>query len=130
MIVLDTQIVIWITTGGTRLSGPAANRIREASRSGEETSIASSTLWEIAMTYSKGGLYVPGTLGEYLSVIEKTFTILPITGRVAVRSQLFSDRYPKDLTDGIIGATTVVHGAKLITADRKISDAGEVGCVW
>ena len=82
------------------------------------------------MTYSKGGLYVPGTLGEYLSVIEKTFTVLPITGGIAVRSQLFSDRYPKDPTDRIIGATAVVNSGKLITADRKIRDSGEVECIW
>jgi PIN domain nuclease of toxin-antitoxin system len=130
MIVLDTQIVIWLTTDKRRLSHAAAECIRTTSRSSEEVAVASSTLWEIAMNFRKGGFRVPSSLLHYLQELERTLVVLPITAAIAERSMQFSENYPKDPTDRIIGATTVVHGARLVTKDRAIRASGEVNCVW
>jgi PIN domain nuclease of toxin-antitoxin system len=130
MIVLDTQVVIWLMTDKRQLSAAASERIRQAGRDTETVAIASSTLWEVAMTYSKGGIRVPGTLGDYLRSLELAFSVLPITGLIAERSMLFTANYPKDPTDRIIGATALVNHAKLVTKDRAIRRSGEVDCVW
>jgi len=130
MILLDTQAVVWLTTDRRRLSAAASDCIREANRSASGVAIASSSLWEIAMNFDKGGIRVPSTLLEYLHGVEKAFIVLPITGSIADRSMRFSSNYPKDPTDRIIGATALVHGVPLVTADRKIRVSGEVNCVW
>jgi PIN domain nuclease of toxin-antitoxin system len=130
VILLDTQVILWLTTDARRVTPAAAGCIREASRTGDEIAIAGSTLWEVAMTYSKGGIRVPGTLVDYLEILERNFSVLPMTGAIAAQAMLFSERYPRDPTDRIIGATALIHGATLITADRKILESGEVDCVW
>jgi PIN domain nuclease of toxin-antitoxin system len=58
------------------------------------------------------------------------FNVLPITAAIAARSIQFSDSYSKDPTDHIIGATAIIHNARLITADENIRASGEVDCVW
>jgi PIN domain nuclease of toxin-antitoxin system len=130
VIVLDTQALLWLTTDRRRLSLPAAECIREASRRADAIAIASSTLWEIAMNFHKGSLHVPSTLTDYLKGLEQTFQVLPITASIAERSIRFSESYPKDPTDRIIGATAVIHAARLVTKDEKIRASGEVDCVW
>jgi len=130
MILLDTQAAIWLTTDRNKLSKIAAQCIRDASREAVGISIASSTLWEIAMNFDRGRIRVPSTLLDYLQGLERTFTVFPLSGEIAERSILFTSNYPKDPTDRIIGATALVHGARLVTADRAIRASGEVNCVW
>ncbi len=82
------------------------------------------------MNFDRGGIRVPATLLDYLQGLERAFIVFPITGVIAERSMLFTSNYPKDPTDRIIGATALVHGARLVTADRAIRASGEVNCVW
>lgn len=130
MILLDTHVAVWMTTDKTLLSPAAAAMVRDTSRAGEGVCIASSTLWEIAMITAKGGFRLPGTLGDYLRYLESMFVVLPITGAIAERAVQFSDEYPKDPTDRLIGATAVAHELLLVTRDEKIRASGEVRCIW
>ena len=130
MILLDTQAVVWLTTDRTKLSKVAAECIRSAIRNAEGIAIAGCTLWEVAMNFHRGGIWVSSTLVEYLQGIERTFIVLPMTGAIADRSIRFSSKYPKDPTARIIGATALVHTVPLVTADRAIRASGEVNCVW
>jgi PIN domain nuclease of toxin-antitoxin system len=130
LILLDTQAAIWMTADKERLSQKAAAMIREAIREGGGVAIAGSTLWEVAMISSKGGFRLPSTLTDYLRYLETVFIVLPITGAIAERSVLFSDRYPKDPTDRLIGATAIAHGLTLVTKDERILASGEVRCIW
>ena len=130
MILLDTQALLWLTTDRQRLSPVAIDCIREGSRRAEVIAVASSTLWEVAINFHKGSIGVPATLMDYLKGLEQAFQVLPITASIAERSIRFSKAYPKDPTDRIIGATAIVHNARLVTADEKIRASGEVDCVW
>ena len=71
-----------------------------------------------------------GTIGEFLGQVERHFVILPIDRRRAEGAHGFTDRYPSDPADRIIGATAVVHGLELVTKDKGIRASGEVSCVW
>lgn len=82
------------------------------------------------MITAKGGFRLPGTLGDYLRYLESMFVVLPITGAIAERAVQFSQQYPKDPTDRLIGATAVVHGFNLVTRDEGIRASGEVPCIW
>jgi len=82
------------------------------------------------MITAKGGFRLPGTLGDYLRYLESMFVVLPITGVIAERAVQFSQEYPKDPTDRLIGATAVAHELLLVTRDEKIRASGEVRCIW
>jgi PIN domain nuclease of toxin-antitoxin system len=70
------------------------------------------------------------SLESFLQAVESTFIVLPITGATARRSMEFTDRYPGDPMDRIIGATALVEGLSLITRDDAIRASKEVPCVW
>jgi len=130
MILLDTHVVVWMTTDKKLLSAPAAEAIRDASRAGEGLAIACSTLWEIAMRSTENQIRLPGTLSEYLHFVESVFVVLPVTGAIAERSTLFTGKFPKDPTDRLIGATAYVHGIRLVTKDKMIRSSKQVNCIW
>jgi PIN domain nuclease of toxin-antitoxin system len=130
VILLDTHAAVWMTTDKRHLSDAAAAAIREASREGEGLAIADSTLWEIAMMSRNGQFRLRRTLGEYLQYLETVFVVLPITAAIADLSIQFSDAYPINPMDRLIGATAVAHGLQLVTKDKGIRGSGEVNCVW
>lgn len=82
------------------------------------------------MLSAKGRMVLPTPLTAYLRYLETTFIVLPITAAIAERSTLFGRGYPSDPTDRLIGATALVHGLQLVTADRGIIASGEVDCIW
>ena len=82
------------------------------------------------MHSAKGGFRLPSTLSEYLRYVETVFVVLPITGRIAELSTLFTNGFPRDPTDRIIAATALVHGVKLVTKDKRIRASKEVDCIW
>ena len=57
-------------------------------------------------------------------------SLLPITQEIAVRAVSFPESYPKDPQDRLIGATTLVEGAGLVTRDRGIARSGLVPVIW
>ena len=130
MILLDTQAAIFMTMEKDKLSAAAASAIRSRSRAPEGLALASSSLWEVAMVSSKGKFRLQRPLADYLRYLEAVFIVLPITGAIAERATLFSDRYPKDPADRLIGATALVHGMDLVTSDELIRRSGEVPCIW
>jgi len=130
MILLDTHVAVWMTTDKTLLSTPAATAIREASRNGGGVAIADQTLWEVAMISAKGGFRLPKSLAEYLRYLESVFIVLPINAAIAELSVSFSQQYPKNPTDRLIGATALAHELPLVTKDSQIHSSGEVRCIW
>ena len=130
MILLDTQVVLWLMSDTGKLSERSAEAIRAGRAQTRGISIASSTLMEIATTLKKGKIQLRGTLTDYLVAVERTFHVIPIDALVAARAVQFSSAYPKDPADRIIGATAITYGLRLVTADREIRRSGEVECVW
>ena len=61
MILLDTHVLVWLAADAGRLSRSAAAAIRKAFTSGG-LAIASITLWELAMLFSRGRLRAQGTV--------------------------------------------------------------------
>lgn len=127
---VDTQTVIWSSFEPAKISRHATAALVAARLDGSGLSIAASTLWEIAMLVNRGRVLLPNTLGAYLRLIEQRFQVIPVSGEIAERSVTLSDKYPKDPADRLIGATALVHGLKLVTADAAIRKSGEVPCIW
>jgi PIN domain nuclease of toxin-antitoxin system len=129
MSLLDTHTVIWVAEKPHLLSTKANVAIRKA-RQHSGLAVSDKTLWELAMLISRRRVSVRTSLRQFLDAVERNFTVLPVTSAIDERSVLFSDRYPKDPADCIIGATAIVHGLELITADLPIRESGEVKTIW
>jgi PIN domain nuclease of toxin-antitoxin system len=129
LILLDTHAVLWILGDSPRLSRKARIAIDEARQAGP-MHIASITLLEIARLAATKRIATTATLDALLSSIETEFTVLPITAAIAATTTRLPASYPRDPADRIIGATALVHGATLITADQRIRKAKAVRTLW
>jgi PIN domain nuclease of toxin-antitoxin system len=129
VIVVDTHAVIWLTQEQELVSTKARAALAEERLRGR-LAIADITLREIALLMVRGRVAVKSPLDVYLRFVESLYIVLPITGVIAERSTQFSGLFPKDPADRLIGATAVVHGARLVTQDELIRASGEVDCVW
>jgi PIN domain nuclease of toxin-antitoxin system len=70
------------------------------------------------------------SLESFLREVEARFIVLPLTGMIAKRSVQFTERYPQDPMDRIIGATALIEGIPLVTKDEKIRHSKEVPSIW
>jgi len=129
MILVDTQVVIWLALDPGKLSRPAIAAIREA-RASDGVAISDKTLWELAMMFARGRINAGVALQDLLEETQRAFVVLPITAAIAERSVQFGKSFPSDPADQIIAATALVHRLSLVTADKDIRKSGEVHCIW
>ncbi len=130
VILLDTHVVLWVTTDPAKLSGKAKSAIEDARKNGDGLAISDITLLELATLASKGRIRLGISLESFLQEVEARFVVLPISGRACARAMELPTAYPKDPADRIIGATALVEGLSLITADREILRSKAVNTVW
>jgi PIN domain nuclease of toxin-antitoxin system len=82
------------------------------------------------MLSSKGRIRLDISLETFLREIEARFIVLPISGHACVRARGLPETYPKDPADRIIGATALVEGMSLLTADREIRRSRALHTIW
>lgn len=88
------------------------------------------TLLEIAVAMSKGHLQITISLESFLRSVEARFAVLPISAQACAKTVELPADYPKDPADRIIGATALVEGISLITANADIRKAKAVQTIW
>ena len=130
MILLDTHVVIWLASGDAQLSTKAQAAIDEARRNQQAISISDFTMFELTMLFRRKRVGLNISLESFLFEVEQRFVILPITRDVCVQTLAFPRKYPRDPADLIIGATAVVNGLTLVTADRAIRESRAVPTIW
>lgn len=130
LILLDTHVVVWLAADELRLSKKAKDAIDEARRAQSGLYISDFTLYELSVLFRKKQIGLVISLESFLSEIEKRFVVLPITGRICVSALSLPAAYPKDPADRIIGATALVEGLSLLTADRDIRRSRAVPTIW
>jgi PIN domain nuclease of toxin-antitoxin system len=114
----------------TRISGKAQAAINQARHAVQGLAISDFTLYELSLLFRKKQFSLTITPESFLSEVETRFVVLPITSRVCVRALSLPLSYPKDPADRIIGATALVEGLTLVTADQAIRKSGVVPTVW
>lgn len=130
VILLDTHVVVWLAFEPKRLSRTARAEISSARGSADGLAICDVSLLELAALARKGRVRFGGTLESFLEEVESRFVVLPISARACARAKEFPTGYPKDPADRIIGATALVQGLSLVTADREIRRSKAVSTVW
>lgn len=88
------------------------------------------TLLEIATLFGKRRFNLALSLESFLDEVERRFVVLPINARTCARILSLPAGYPKDPADRVIGATALVEGMSLVTADREIRRAKVVKTIW
>jgi PIN domain nuclease of toxin-antitoxin system len=130
MILLDTHVVIWLALEPARIS-KKARAVIEAARHGDEgLAISDMTLLEIAMIESKRRIQLNASLETFLTEVEARFVVLPMTGQICAQAIGLPAPYPKDHADRIIGATALVHGLSVITADEALRRSKSLQTIW
>ena len=130
MILVDTHVVLWLAFEQKRLSRKAREAIDDARKNGEGLAISDITLLELTTLLRRGRIRLNTTLESFLQEVEARFTVLPISGRACARTAELPATYPKDPADRIIGATALVEGLSLLTADREIRRSRVLHTIW
>jgi PIN domain nuclease of toxin-antitoxin system len=130
MILVDTHVVLWLAMEPARIAKKARAAIEGTRHSGQGLAISDVTLLEIAVIESKGRVKLNASLETFLSEVEARFVVLSITGRICVRALGLPAAYTKDPADRVIGATALVEGIPLVTADVDIQRSKAVRTIW
>jgi PIN domain nuclease of toxin-antitoxin system len=130
LILVDTHIVLWLALEPERISKKVQAVIDEARGNGAGVAISAMTLVEIATLFGKRRFQLAISIESFLLELERRFVVLPINARVCARMLSLPAGYPKDPADRVIGATALVDGMGLVTADREIRRAKVVRTIW
>jgi len=130
LILLDTHVVVWLASGEERISRPAQDAMDEARQTERGLAISDFTLFELSMLFRKKQFMLAVSPEAFLSEVERRFVVLPITASIALQAFELPASYPKDPADRIIGATALIEGIALITADEKIRGSRAVRTIW
>lgn len=130
MLLLDTHVVIWLALEPARLSKRARSAIEQTRQSAEGLAVSDITLLEIATIENKGRIKLSASLEAFLAEIEARFIVMPMTGRICAGALALPAAYPKDPADRVIGATALVEGLALVTADDGIRRSKALNTIW
>jgi len=81
VILLDTHVVLWLTSDPAKLSGKARTAIEDSRQNGDGVAICDITLLELTTLASKGRIRLGISLESFLQEVEARFVVLPISGR-------------------------------------------------
>ena len=134
MILLDTHVLLWMTSDPKRLSKQAHEAIRHArqdqARQHAGIAIATITLWELAWLAQNGRIVATGSLESFLRETVARVILRPVSAEIVALAARLPKDFPKDPADRLIAATAMVEGMALVTADTAIRRAKVVDTVW
>lgn len=130
MILLDTHVVLWLAFEPEKVSRKAHKRINEARSASEGLAVSGITLLELATLSHKGRFLAAMPVEQFLEEVETAFSVLPISARASAKTLELPPNYPRDPADRIIGATALVEGMWLLTADDNIIKSRAVPVIW
>jgi len=130
LILIDTHIVLWLTSEPEKLSKRAKDALDAARQNGDGIAISAFTLLELTILYGLRRIQLAMSIESFLYELERKFVVLPINARTCARMLSLPAGYPRDPADRVIGATALVEGMGLVTADREIRRAKVVRTIW
>lgn len=131
MIVLDTHVLVWWVSGAGRISSRAARAIRAALRTGP-VNVSTISILEIATAVRRGRLALTASVDQWLDDLRALpeISFQPLSFEIARKAGALGAAVPGDPADRIIVATASMLGAKLVTADERLSKAPAIQTIW
>jgi PIN domain nuclease of toxin-antitoxin system len=130
LILLDTHVVAWLAFDPDRISKNAKAAILKARSKAQGLAISDISLFELARLSAKRRLEMTISIESFLLDVEDRFIVIPVRARIGLRTIALPSSYPRDPADRIIGATALVEGCKLLTADQMIRESGAIPVIW
>ena len=127
---LDTHVIVWLSSSPSQISFGARSAIKKAQESGSELFISPVSLYEISFLAKRNRIQMDFPIEEFLFQITSKFQLKPITARVAMEGVRFPPTFPGDPMDRIIAATALTEGMPLVTADERIRRSKVVKTIW
>jgi PIN domain nuclease of toxin-antitoxin system len=128
VIVLDTHALIWVLEDAPRLGRRAAAAANRA-LSADDLWTSAVTFWEVSLLLRFDRLRMTLTAEQFRAKVQRLgIQEAPLTGDIAVAAAHLSVSI-KDPADAFIAATSVVHHAKLLTADTRLLGAKGVDTI-
>jgi PIN domain nuclease of toxin-antitoxin system len=131
VILLDTQVLVWLVVDPDRLSRAASSAIRRA-RLADGIAISAITLWELSMLFSRDRIESYGTVESSVATVVESASVAikPLTIAIAAMAAQFPENFPRDPADRIIAATARLEGLNLITRDERIRESPLLRTTW
>ncbi len=126
-LLLDTHVLLWLSSGSERL-GPRARAAVEAAAAAGEAGFSAISVWETAMLVRKGRYALNIPIDVWCAdLVAAGLSEAPLDATAAGMAAGLADLH-EDPADRMIAATAVRLGARLVTADaRLIAWFGETG---
>lgn len=116
MLLLDSQVLLWMLDDNPRL-GPQA---RKAITSAQGVHVSAATVWELTIKSMLGKLTVPADLSTRLT--GQGLELLSVTAEHAEAIRGFPELSRHDPFDRLIVAQAARAGLRLLTADHVLLD--------
>ena len=131
MILLDTHSWVWWASDAGELSKPARRAIDDAVAEGRGL-VSSISVWEVAMLVARGRLRLTMAVEDWVTQAERIpgLRFVLVNNAIALRSVRLPGRLHEDPADRIIIATTLRHGAAVVTKDERIRRYEHVCAIW
>ena len=131
MILMDTCAIIWDALESPELSKRALAEINKADEL-NTLIIADISIWEVSMLIKKQRLEVETDAGNFISLFlqSRNVVVISISPEIAELSVNLSSEINSDPADRLIAATSIVHNAQLVTADKNLRESNIVSTIW
>ena len=120
-LLLDTNVLLWISSGSERLGAHARLAIENAVATGE-AAFSAISVWEAAMLVRKRRYAMSMSVERWRAdLIGGGFAEAPLDGVAARLAAEFADLHA-DPADRMIAATAMSLSAQLVTSDARLID--------
>ncbi len=131
MILLDTCAIVWDALEPKKFTAKAKKAIDNADKQ-NALIISDISIWEISMLVKKGRIEIDTTPAHFIHLYlqARNISVKSISPEVAELSVNFGDEIDSDPADRLIAATSIIHNARLVTADTNLRDCELIDTLW
>ena len=118
MLILDTQVLLWLRNGDRRLGSRARRELEQAWLT-DAAAVSAITYWEVALLRAKGRSEFPEDVLRWRrDLLGQGLAEIPVDGEIGIRANALTG-FHADPADRIIVATAL-EGHSLVTSDERI----------